>query len=206
MLTVLGLCVFMALLVAMLVQRISQPTVLNKSHLSANGAYVFEKPRIIKEFQLVDHYGKAFNKDSLRDKWTLMFFGYTACPDVCPTTLTALTRVYKQLQDTEALKDTQVVLVTVDPARDTVTQLAQYLPYFHEDFIGVTGEFLDIHRLATNVNVAFNKIPGGGENYAVDHSANLVLINPMGDYHGFFKPPFDLAKLKMTYRSIRSPI
>jgi protein SCO1/2 len=107
-----------------------------------------------------------------------------------------------QLEGTE-VEDTQVVLVSVDPARDTVEQLASYVPYFNEEFIGVTGEFLDIHRFATALNTPFRKVPGQDENYLVDHSANVILINPRGDYHGFFKAPLDLAKMKVTYRSAR---
>jgi protein SCO1/2 len=95
-------------------------------------------------------------------------------------------------------------MVTVDPARDTVEQLAGYVPYFNSEFTGVTGEFLDIHRFATGLNTPFRKVPGQGENYQVDHSANVVLINPRGDYHGFFKAPLDLAKMKVTYRSARA--
>jgi protein SCO1/2 len=107
-----------------------------------------------------------------------------------------------ELEGTEA-RDTQVVMVSVDPARDTVEQLATYVPYFNPEFIGVTGEFLDIHRFATSLNTPFRKVPGQEENYLVDHSANVVLINPRGDYHGFFKAPLDLAKMKLTYRSAR---
>ena len=95
-------------------------------------------------------------------------------------------------------------MVSVDPARDDVAVLSQYVPYFNPDFTGVTGDFLDIHRFATALNTPFRKVPGQGENYQVDHSANLVLINPRGDYHGFFRAPLDLAKLKVTYRSVRA--
>ena len=95
-------------------------------------------------------------------------------------------------------------MVSVDPARDTVEQLAAYVPYFNPGFIGVTGEFLDIHRFATALNTPFRKAAGQDENYLVDHSANVVLINPRGDYHGFFKAPLDLAKMKVTYRSARA--
>ena len=107
------------------------------------------------------------------------------------------------LEGTEAM-DTAVVMISVDPARDTVPVLAQYVPYFNPEFLGVTGEFLDVHRFATSLNTPFRKVAGQGENYQVDHSANVVLINPRGDYHGFFKAPLDLAKMKVTYRSARS--
>jgi protein SCO1/2 len=94
-------------------------------------------------------------------------------------------------------------MVSVDPARDSVEQLAGYVPYFNEDFTGVTGEFLDLFNFATRLNSPFRKVPGQGKDYVVDHSANVVLINPRGDYHGFFKAPLDLAKMKVTLRSAR---
>ena len=113
-----------------------------------------------------------------------------------------LNQFMASLDGTEA-QDTQVVMVSVDPARDTVQQLASYVPFFNPEFIGVTGDFLDIHRLATALNTPFRKVTGAGDDYLVDHSANVVLINPRGDYHGFFKAPLDLAKMKVTYRSAR---
>ena len=206
--TVVTIVVFMLVVLGLLVRRISMPTILSDGALRANGAFVYETPRIIKEFDLVDHHGKAFTKENLKGKWTLAFFGFTFCPDVCPTTMAELKNLYEELQGTEVADDTQVILFSVDPARDTPEKLAEYVPYFHPEFIGVTGEFMNIYRLATNVNIAFNKVALGGSedpnNYTVDHSANIVLINDHGDYQGFFKPPFELAKLKMTYRSIRA--
>ncbi|MGI9294911.1 MAG: SCO family protein, partial [Pseudomonadales bacterium] len=118
------------------------------------------------------------------------------------TTLATL-RSFKQALAPELLQDTQVVFVSVDPARDTHTQLAQYVEYFDPDFIGVSGEFLELQRFTQQLNTAFNKVPGGGENYLVDHSANIVLINPRGDYQGFIKPPFDLVRLTHAYEQLR---
>ena len=138
------------------------------------------------------------------DRWTLVYFGYTYCPDICPTTMAFLNEFVAQLEAGE-VADTQVVLVSVDPARDTVGQMATYVPYFNPDFIGVTGEFLDIHRFATALNTPFRRVPGqDDDSYVVDHSANVVLINPRGDYHGFFKAPLDLEKMTVTYRSARA--
>jgi len=77
------------------------------------------------------------------------------------------------------------------------------VPFFNPAFTGVTGEFLDVFRLATDLNTPFRKVAGDGEDYQVDHSANVVLINPRGDYHAFFKAPLDLAKMKVTYRAAR---
>ena len=202
-LTVLAIAVFIAIIVAGFVHRIQQPRILTVSEMQANGLYILKTPRNFGDLALVDHRGQVFDRQRLLGKWTLVFFGFTHCPDICPTTMAFLNELMGQLEGTEA-RDTEVVMVTVDPARDTVEQLAAYVPYFNPDFTGVTGDFLDIHRFATALSTPFRKVPGEGENYQVDHSANVVLINPRGDYHGFFKAPLDMAKMKLTYRSARA--
>jgi len=202
-LTVIALAVFITVIVAGFVHRVSLPRVLTATEMQINGLYVLETPRNFGEVNLVDHRGEAFTNDSLKGKWTLIFFGFTHCPDVCPTTMSFLNDLIGQLEGTE-VEDTEVVMLSVDPARDTVEQLASYVPYFNPDFTGVTGQFLDIHRFASALNTPFRKVPGQGEDYQVDHSANVVLINPRGDYHGFFKAPLDMAKMKLTYRSARA--
>jgi protein SCO1/2 len=93
--------------------------------------------------------------------------------------------------------------VTVDPARDSVEKLADYVPYFHPDFIGVTGDFLTILSFAGNVNAAFQKIPLEGGNYTMDHSANLFIINDKGDFQGFIKPPLTPEKIAADYEAVR---
>ncbi|MEZ5502804.1 MAG: SCO family protein [Halioglobus sp.] len=201
-LTVLCLLVLIALVVAGFVHRISLPRAMTHSEMKVNGLYLLDTPRDIGDIALIDQNGKPFNRDRLKGHWSLVFFGYTYCPDVCPTTMAFLNKFVASLDSAEA-QDTQVVMVSVDPARDTVQQLASYVPYFNPGFIGVTGEFLDIHRFATALNTPFRKVPGEGGNYLIDHSANVVLINPRGDYHGFFKPPLDLAKMKVTYGAAR---
>ena len=201
-LTVAALALFILVIVAGFVYRVQQPRVMTETEMKINGLYLLEKPRNFGEIKLVDHHGEAFTRGRFLGVWTLVFFGFTYCPDVCPTTMTFLNELVGQLNGTEA-DDTRVVMVSVDPARDRVEQLATYVPYFNPEFTGVTGEFLDIHRFATALNTPFRKVPGQAENYQVDHSANVVLINPRGDYHGFFKAPLDLAKMKVTYRSAR---
>ena len=200
--TVAAILVFITVIVGGFVYRIQQPRVMTATEMKVNGLYLLETPRNFGEINLVDHHGEAFTRDRLEGGWTLVFFGFTHCPDICPTTMAFLDKFMGQLEGTE-VEDTQVVLMTVDPARDTVEQLAEYVPYFNEEFLGVTGEFLDVHRFATALNTPFRKVPGQDENYQVDHSANVVLINPRGDYHGFFKAPLDQAKMKVTYRSAR---
>ena len=201
-LTVAAILLFITVVLARFVHRVSQPRLMSAGELKANGLYLMDPPRSLGDFALTDHRGDPFTPAALRGRWSLLFFGFTHCPDVCPTTMAFLDRFVAALEGTEA-EDTQVVMISVDPARDTVAQLATYVPFFNPEFTGVTGEFLDLFRLATNLNTPFRKVPGQGENYQVDHSANVVLINPRGDYHGFFKAPLELAKMKVTYRAAR---
>lgn len=200
--TVALLLVFMLLLVAGFVYRLSVPQGMTEAEMQANGLFLLETPRRFGELKFTDHHGAAFERSRLQGQWNLVFFGFTYCPDICPTTM-ALLNDFVSALDPDEREDTQVVMVTVDPARDSVAKLAEYIPFFNPDFVGVTGEFLDIHRFATALNTPFRKVPGQGENYLVDHSANVVLINPRGDYHGFFKTPLNQAQMLTTYRAVR---
>ncbi|HEY9035868.1 MAG TPA: SCO family protein [Pseudomonadales bacterium] len=211
--TVVLVLVFIALSLAGFVNKILHPRVLNEAELKLNGAVVLKTPRIPSAFSLLDSNGQPFTPDSLKGHWTLLFFGYASCPDVCPTTLFTLGQWYRQIQDNRYGKDLRVVMVSVDPVRDTPAVLQPYVQHFHPDFMGVTGEFLDVHRFAREMGVAFQKVPGGTEDdYMIDHSAQLVLINPYGDFHAFFKPTdltgtlpaFDVEQLTLTYKSIRA--
>jgi protein SCO1/2 len=192
----------MLVVVAGFIHRIGQPRLMSATELQANGLYLMDPPRDIGTFSLVSHRGESFGPDAFAGAWTLLFFGFTHCPDICPTTMAFLDQFVASLEGTEA-EDTRVVMVSVDPARDTPDVLASYVPYFNPEFTGITGEFLDLFRFATALNTPFRKVPGQGEDYQVDHSANVVLINPRGHYHGFFKAPLDLAKMKVTYRAAR---
>ncbi len=201
--TVILAVVFMAILVAGFVNRMLTPRIMHEGEMKVNGLYLMKKPRIIKPFQLVDEDNKAFTLEQLEGKWTLAFSGYTYCPDVCPTTLATLKRFKEFMGDSEYLEDTQVLLVTADPARDTPEKLNEYLAYFDPEFKGVTGDFMQLQSFATNVNAAFSKVPGMGDDYLIDHTSNVVLINPYGHYHAFFKAPLDATKTKLTYQSVR---
>lgn len=201
-LTVAVIVLFMAVVVGSFINRVQQPRIMTQSEMRANGLFLFETPRDPGEFSLIDHRGEAYTAEDLEGQWTMLFFGFTHCPDICPTTMSFLADLHRQLESTEAA-DTRVVMVTVDPARDTPEVLASYVPYFHPDFVGVTGEFMEIMGFARTFNAPFRKVTAEDGSYQVDHSANVVLINPRGDYHGFFRAPLDLAKMKVTFRSAR---
>lgn len=198
--TVFGVLLFMLVVVVSFIHRVGEPRLMSLAETRANGLFLFDTPRDPGAFLLTDHHGTPFTRDVLTNRWTLIFFGFTHCPDICPTTLAELAELKAQLVDTEA-NDLQVVMLTVDPARDTPARLADYVPYFHPDFLGVTGEFADILSVAQRLNAPFRKVsdPTGG--YQMEHSANVMLMNPRGDYHGFFRAPLDIPKMRVTLRS-----
>ena len=198
--TIFGVLLFMLVVVVSFIHRVGEPRLMSLAETRANGLFLFDTPRDPGAFLLTDHHGMPFTRNALTNRWTLIFFGFTHCPDICPTTLAELAELKAQLVDTEA-NDLQVVMLTVDPARDTPARLADYVPYFHSDFLGVTGEFADILSVAQRLNAPFRKVsePNGG--YQMEHSANVMLMNPRGDYHGFFRAPLDIPKMRVTLRS-----
>ena len=154
-------------------------------------ATVLEPANSIGDFELITHLGTSFTLDSLKGKWSLLFFGYTNCPDVCPTTLQTLTQVDKQISE-NATDDhqMQVVFVSVDPERDTPERLAQYVPYFDQSFIGVTGKQTEINRLTQQLGILHMRVESNDDqNYLVDHTSSILLFNPSGELRALFSVP-----------------
>lgn len=198
--TIAGVVAFMVLVVASFVHRVGEPRVMSVAETRANGLFLFDTPRDPGAFELLDHNGKPFTRAQLAGRWTLIFFGFTHCPDICPTTLVELAELKAQLADTEA-ETTQMIMISVDPARDTPERLAEYVPYFHPKLLGVTGDFTDILSFAQRLNAPFRKVSDPDNGYQMEHSANIALMNPRGDYHGFFRAPLDVPKMRVTLRS-----
>jgi protein SCO1/2 len=148
-------------------------------------ALYYQQSREIKPFELIDQNGLPFTKNRFNNKWSLVFFGYTSCPDVCPTTLQNLSFIY---DDLKAITDkSQVLLVSVDPQRDSEEKLAQYIAYFNAEFIALRAGHEVLFPFARNMGLMY-AINGEGDNYLVDHSASLVLVNPVGKIAAIFKP------------------
>ena len=201
--TVLLLVAVMALLVAGFVHRMMQPTIFSQHQMQNYGVTQFDQPRVFREPALTDVNGKPLSLDRFKGKWTLVYFGFTYCPDVCPTTLGILNKFYTELQPKGTADNVQVLLVSVDPARDTAEKLRDYVHYFNSDFMASRGDFLDTQKFAADLNAAFTKVPAG-DTYLIDHSSNIVIINPYGHYHGFIKPPFDPVRLRLAFDSVRA--
>lgn len=168
------------------------------------GITVISPPRAVGEFSLRDQHDAPFDLSRLRGKWTLLFFGYTRCPDVCPTALTTLKQVHRSMGDDN--RNTQYVFVTVDPKHDSPQVLAQYAGYFNPDFLGVRGEDSELARLARTLG-AYYRIgpPGPDGKYEIDHSAAIFLVDPDGNFRGVFSPPQNPMRMAFALRALEHP-
>ena len=201
-LIVAAVAIFAVFTIVAVGKKLSSPRILNAYELRDYGAMMLEEPTELIEFALSDHHGDAFGPEQLRGHWTMVFFGFTHCADICPTTMAVLAETYQAMKPEEQA-DLQVVLVTVDPQRDTLEKLGKYLARFDASFIGLSGEHAALMGFASQLHSAYEPEFETEENYQVTHSGNLMLINPDGDLHGYFRPPFAHGGLRVAWRSIR---
>lgn len=175
--------------------------------LSKLSATVFSTPRTVSPFSLLDHHGKSFTESSLQGQWSFAFFGYTNCPDVCPSTLTTLNLMLKAISNQSAeIPLPRVMMVSVDPERDTVEQLSQYIPYFNKSFVGLTAaKQSDVDAITKQFGIAYflNKKSSEDKEYSVEHSGAILLINPQGKLHALFSAPHDPVTLANEFATIR---
>jgi protein SCO1/2 len=167
------------------------------------GSYLSPR-RAVPDFSLIDQRGQPFGPSNLRGRWSLLFFGYTNCPDFCPTTLTTLAALEKRLRESGAAVRPQVVFVSVDARRDTPAQLAKYVPYFDPDFTGVTAANQPaIEAFARRFGVAVAlSTPRADGSYTVDHSAEIFVIDPAGKLAAILTGPFTPEALRADLQRI----
>lgn len=179
--------------------------------LELPSATIIDIPVNLPEFTLINHNGKEFTRRDLFGKWTFVFFGYIHCPDVCPMALVDLNDVYTRLAEQGKLIEaeykvpTQVLFVSVDPERDTVEELKEYVPYFNKDFIGLTGKKEVIDSVAGPMGVGYRKVPvkDEEEDYLVDHTASFMLLDPLGGMRAIFSPPHEPEQITEDFLNIR---
>ena len=183
---------------------INLPTFISKTPVLETGK-ALAQPMELVAFDLVDHTGKPFQYKDLKEEWSLIFFGYSKCPDVCPTTVFKLTEIYRILDEDNAVEQQpQVVFVSIDPERDKPEILKEYLTSFNPKFIGVTGTLDEIKKLTTKLSVYFQKIGDDEENYLyeMNHTAGLFLTNPDGKLVASFKPTATPKELSLDVKKI----
>jgi protein SCO1/2 len=158
------------------------------------GIILLPQRRPIPAMQMTDQDGQAVSLDQLKGKWSLLFFGYTFCPDICPTTLAQLRQIKAELPK-RSVERMQVILVSVDPQRDTPAKLKEYLGYFDKDFRGFNAQVSVLQSFAKAVSMPYVEPDTSKPNYTVSHSGNLALIGPDGTQRGFIRAPFSTPKL-----------
>lgn len=168
----------------------------NKQNTLSEHTLHFPQAKSIPEFSVLDHNGQSVNNKILQGRWSIMFFGFTNCPDVCPNTLSILAELQTRMADSP--NKPQLVLVSVDPMRDTPEIMKTYVNSFSDDIIGLTGELHQIQVLteALGVAYAYNALPDGS--YTVDHTAAIFLFNPDGDYAGLYTGPMAAQEALVT--------
>ena len=185
----------LAAILGALTYHITSDRPLSDSELQSIGFVIFKKPRYFSIENISDHHNVNFKKQNFLNKWSLLYFGYTSCPDICPATLSQLNLLDQTLkqQSPRVAQQMQYIMATVDPKRDTPNKLSQYMLYFNSNFIGLTGlEKKTIYNFAQQFNIPYIPTPEDSKSsYLVDHSANLIIINPRGDYHGYIISPID---------------
>jgi protein SCO1/2 len=147
------------------------------------------------DFALLDQDGAPADKTVFEGQWDIVFFGFTHCPDICPATMTVLGQAKRQLAAQGQQPLPRVVLVSVDPERDTPEAMARYIAYFGDDNLGLTGELAEIRKLTDALGIFFEKAGGETAAYGVDHSTVVLVIDPRGRLKALFSAPHTVADL-----------
>lgn len=183
------------------------------SHLTAkkldisqfNGT-ILQTPRDIKSFSLMGIDKQEFNNSSLQNQWTMIFFGFTQCGSICPTTLAELANMQQLLIDAHVENLPRVVMISVDPERDTIERLQNYVTAFNPHFYGALGDSDSIEALTQELGIAYIKVMtknnAESENYDIDHSGTIMLFNPQGKLSAFFTIPHQAKALASDYQNL----
>lgn len=181
------------------------------SQLSAQDAFKFAQPLPVSDVPFINEEGQTVGKKDTLGKWSFLFFGYTFCPDICPTTLSVMQQMWVQLSPELKAKN-QIVFVSVDVERDTPEQLKTYMDYFETDFTALSGNLTSLHSFAAQLNAVYARVDRLNDEgdidpelgYLMDHSANIAILDPEGNYYGFIKPPFTPKKMLSIVKTINN--
>ncbi len=162
--------------------------------------------QILGEFHLIHHDGSSFTRDSLKGKWTFLYFGYSYCPDVCPLTMIGLDRLQKILAGQGVDQDTAYLFISVDPQRDTPERLRAYVTYFNPRFQGITGTPEELSKLANPLKVFYQRSSDTKrqKNYVIDHTSTIILVDPYLQPRAIFTPPQNPESIASDFLKIRA--
>lgn len=172
------------------------------NNVKINGVYLAQA-NDVQAFHLTDSDGKPFNKKNLQGHWTLVFFGFTNCGMVCPTTMAALADMQKILEKKlPADQLPQVVMVSVDPDRDSVKRMKEYVTAFNPHFIGARGSIAETIELEKQLHIVAAKMEADGHGYTINHSTEILLFNPHGKLQAYFSSPHQPEVMAKDYELI----
>lgn len=164
------------------------------------------QPKAISDFQLVDNAGQSFTKESLKGHWTMMFFGFTNCGMVCPTTMSALNKMYSTLAtELPPEKMPQVVMVTVDPERDSVARMNEYVTSFNPHFMGARAAMPQIEKLEKELHLVAVKMDvegQGKDHYTINHSAEILVFNPNAELQALLSMPHKPDQMVKDFKAM----
>lgn len=199
--TVVGLLAIIALSAGLFVsQHVHTKKAIDASQLTGT---LLDKPRMVQPFSLtgIDH--KPFNNASLRGRWTMVFFGFTKCGYLCPTTLAELGKMYRLLGEKGVKNPPQVLMISVDPVRDNLTRLAHYVKAFDPHFYGARGSMASIQAMTKEFGIAYLKVARkeahDANDYDIEHTGTVMLFNPEGELMAFFTTPHHAEQLAHDY-------
>lgn len=159
----------------------------------------YPQARALSDFTITQHTGESFTNKNLLNKWTLAFVGYTYCPDICPVTLAEINKIYPELSAQAHTTPLQIWFLSVDPKRDTIERLNEYIHYFNPDFVAATGPHSELFPLVRSMGMMYSLSESTDKpDYLVDHSASIVVINPQGNVIGRFKPQHVPGQLSIS--------
>jgi protein SCO1/2 len=153
-------------------------------------AVLYPTPRAIADFHLTQANGKALSRSDWTGRWTVVYFGYTSCPDVCPTTLADFKQAWKALGERGLQDRLRFNFISIDPQRDTPDRLGKYVAYFSPDFIAATGTDEELTRLTRGLGLLYSRRTDANGAIQVDHSGSAVIVDARAREVGMFRPPF----------------
>ena len=178
----------------------SLPSLLEKKPTLVSGK-ILARPMEIDRFELIDQKNEVFNNKSLEGGWTVLFFGYTNCPDVCPTTIYKLAEIKNELEEDLSSSSFNTVLVTLDPDRDSTDRLKEYIGYFDESMLGVTGTYENIQSFTSSLSVFYQRI-NKEEGYDFNHTASIFVFNKDGSLFATMSPANTIGELTQDFYTI----
>ena len=176
------------------------PNLIEKEPILETGK-AYKKPLDIIEFELKDQGDQLYSKNDLKNQWTILFFGYTNCPDVCPTTIFKLGQIKQQISKELPNVNLQILFITLDPERDSTERLREYLGFFDPSMTGLTGDVTKIVELTSNLSVFFQRI-NKEDGYDFNHTASIFLINPKAQLKASFSPASSIEMLAEDIKKV----